>query len=1223
MAETPQPDENTLKDTSWRPVPPSDSGKPRADLLDDRQRIQKAINERGVEALIQSGVARRVNNNDFNKSRKRSRYGLEGLTLDDGAILFKNNAADESYIALYIPGGPHAGIRLLGATESRSEAATGSAEDLSPSPAPDTTLPPADAPPPADTSATDTKAETHEPTPEEILNEFHAERFHEPFADFSLQRILEVDPKKIDETPPRDGGKWKENYLAHYRKEREVYLKHLQEGTATEREGKNFKDHWRIHASNLKNQFVEVYFSEKETDSRYYGNRVLQNIQAERFIGPNPLFPQVSEALPKVYKHLRDTGELDQVKAQMMKTIRLSIGYKALTDSATAATPWESLLPQTEYSEMQQYAAKCARIADILLLDPTHSLEELDAQQREILQDVIYEMRNEGDIEKAVAMETRLQKWYQETPPDKRALWQKDIRESLMTAYDHNLESAEGILAAFPKLKGQRDELSTHALDSDLSGGLWMDRVEDYQRFLPLMIAQDSINIAYDKQRSIKDDMSREYQTQKQPAAVDLAYAVNLDRKSAAVAHYITLKQREQFRPLVRRACLESLINPDIWSLETWASFGYDINVRFLKDKDTFKALWRNMEDANNRPHKQRHNKIGHIKEGLQARIAMHPRDEFWKWCLEYVTERERAATTPAPVDTPPPENPPADTSRPPVGEPAELRVVPDAESRETIAEDFDVGIHSIASEEHPGRNEDATISSKDKKFFGVFDGVGGHNGGQVASQEASRYVKKALEDLPVGLSLEKTQATLEQIFRDAHDLVFKKAQGDMELHRMGTTASVVQIWEGASGERKAVIANIGDSRVYICHADGRLEQVTLDAYLPEGHYFERQQRQMQEALSNATNKSDLDDIGQGLFDIRNIMNQALGLGDKENKIKLRLFTVNVQDGEKIIVTSDGIHDNLTNTEIATIVNATKNSQQAVEDLTKASLERSRDTKHLRHKPDDMSAIVVDFPRTSREGAVAPNAVPLGQKSSEPDPGLANVTTEPVVSGEPTPRWTKAEMDEIESYIRGYADQFKGGSRDIMKVYPPNPADTLRFEGFRRAVETLNKTGKRQDLRDGIMEGFIYSIRTGNEPERYLRRWEQVGGIVTEILAEPTLRSMRESYKGIIEARTSDASPEPATPPAGPPASREPVRAAVPTPPARPEPVAVREPAPTAPAETERRELKKPQDVARERAREILQRKFDETHDEKYRGSVAEEALTRMILRKYHEHRNV
>ena len=65
----------------------------------------------------------------------------------------------------------------------------------------------------------------------------------------------------------------------------------------------------------------------------------------------------------------------------------------------------------------------------------------------------------------------------------------------------------------------------------------------------------------------------------------------------------------------------------------------------------------------------------------------------------------------------------------------------------------IEIKAKSIASEQHPDRNEDAIFHNLDKKSFGVFDGVGGY----------------AVERLPQGLLETMLEKVCKHCLMDCH----------------------------------------------------------------------------------------------------------------------------------------------------------------------------------------------------------------------------------------------------------------------------------------------------------------------------------------------------------------------------------------------------------------------------------------------------------------------
>src|SRR5215207_8501494 len=109
-------------------------------------------------------------------------------------------------------------------------------------------------------------------------------------------------------------------------------------------------------------------------------------------------------------------------------------------------------------------------------------------------------------------------------------------------------------------------------------------------------------------------------------------------------------------------------------------------------------------------------------------------------------------------------------------------------------------------------RNDDSYLV--DAPLFAVADGMGGHKGGDVASQ-------LALETIETGFRQGK--GDLAQQIRDANAVVFDRSQSDSAVRGMGTTLTAVVV-AGTS----ALIAHVGDSRAYLLRA-GDLRQLTDD----------------------------------------------------------------------------------------------------------------------------------------------------------------------------------------------------------------------------------------------------------------------------------------------------------------------------------------------------------------------------------------------------------
>jgi len=280
---------------------------------------------------------------------------------------------------------------------------------------------------------------------------------------------------------------------------------------------------------------------------------------------------------------------------------------------------------------------------------------------------------------------------------------------------------------------------------------------------------------------------------------------------------------------------------------------------------------------------------------------------------------------------------------------------------RVEISPSFEIQTKTVANNNHPECNEDAMFSLPEKRAAGVFDGIGGYSSGDKASQIAKKETIKSLQTLLTKTSsFHQVREAVRQTLASANLAVFRQA--DIEGNNMGTTASLVCVWEGQNQEKKIVVGNVGDSRVYLLR-NRRLEQITLDDNLislktPN----EQEARQLQAKLNNATDpKSQLTKKEQRLFRQRNLITQKLG----QETIEPRIYTLNFFPGDKLIICSDGVSDNLTDREIQKILNRKQNSAEAVKEIIEASQVRSR-SNHPRAKADDITVIIINESQTKR-----------------------------------------------------------------------------------------------------------------------------------------------------------------------------------------------------------------------------------------------------------------
>lgn len=108
--------------------------------------------------------------------------------------------------------------------------------------------------------------------------------------------------------------------------------------------------------------------------------------------------------------------------------------------------------------------------------------------------------------------------------------------------------------------------------------------------------------------------------------------------------------------------------------------------------------------------------------------------------------------------------------------------------------------------------NEDSSgiITGKNFVILAVFDGMGGHKKGEVASRLALDTLKKEFDGNENTYSSFKAKRALRQCMKDANEAIYSLSDSNPNYEGMGTTAVVAMVLE-----KETIICNIGDSRAY------------------------------------------------------------------------------------------------------------------------------------------------------------------------------------------------------------------------------------------------------------------------------------------------------------------------------------------------------------------------------------------------------------------------
>lgn len=188
--------------------------------------------------------------------------------------------------------------------------------------------------------------------------------------------------------------------------------------------------------------------------------------------------------------------------------------------------------------------------------------------------------------------------------------------------------------------------------------------------------------------------------------------------------------------------------------------------------------------------------------------------------------------------------------------------------------------------------NQDAVYINKQHNIFMVADGMGGHNGGDIASQLT---VKAVPQFFTAHLDADPV-ATMKSAVYHGNTVVHQHSLQNAVLKGMGTTLNFLHF-----RETKAHIANVGDSRCYlICQK--KLFQLSRDHSLVQEKLFfgvyDRKQAQNDP--------------------MKNVLTRSVGF---EESVEVDLYTYKVARNDLFLVCSDGLHSKVSDQNIIEIIN--------------------------------------------------------------------------------------------------------------------------------------------------------------------------------------------------------------------------------------------------------------------------------------------------------------
>lgn len=192
--------------------------------------------------------------------------------------------------------------------------------------------------------------------------------------------------------------------------------------------------------------------------------------------------------------------------------------------------------------------------------------------------------------------------------------------------------------------------------------------------------------------------------------------------------------------------------------------------------------------------------------------------------------------------------------------------------------------------------NEDSILVDEKLGLFVVADGMGGHEGGEVASSLAVKTCQEVIKsnDHQEGIS---PQNLIRRAFEEASHRIHHKSHVESpELMGMGTTMVV-----GLLVQDQLYIGNVGDSRAYL-YKEPFLWQISEDHSLVND-----------QIRAGVIREEDADSVSG-----KNVITRSVGF---EKHVEPDIFVRKVEDNEVVLLCSDGFSGLVPDKDIIKLLN--------------------------------------------------------------------------------------------------------------------------------------------------------------------------------------------------------------------------------------------------------------------------------------------------------------
>lgn len=276
-------------------------------------------------------------------------------------------------------------------------------------------------------------------------------------------------------------------------------------------------------------------------------------------------------------------------------------------------------------------------------------------------------------------------------------------------------------------------------------------------------------------------------------------------------------------------------------------------------------------------------------------------------------------------------------------------------------------------NQKHPERNEDSLLIDRESGLAVICDGVGYVSEAGQAARIAARTVRTGWRYMSAQYTTTPSHAVapaldlagvLRQLLEEANQAVLalekrlaKKQQEQSEKKEGAATTIALAVFSPHDNKYLMTHAHVGDSRIYLLRKNAALQRVTVD----DGYFhwmMMKGEMSEQDAwrIEQATSVDQLSETDREHFEKRNGISQSLG----DEHVTMHVGQLVLSPDDRILLCTDGIHDNLTDAEIEEALRTGTRTTVAKTLVQRATIRSQQDaTVHIRAKKDDMSAVVV------------------------------------------------------------------------------------------------------------------------------------------------------------------------------------------------------------------------------------------------------------------------